>query len=491
MAELRHLLVVIPGIGGSVLTDPADRDIWQVSGTAITRRILRPSSLRIDRQLAATGLTRTLTALGSLVTISGYDRAIENLRAQFDNVVLHTYRDDEVNIRTNVLAFPYDFRQSVERAAERLDHAIESTLRLHAPNDTRRRVIVVAHSLGGLVARYWIGPLEGWRRCAALLTLGTPHRGAPKALDWLVNGVTLGTAHYRAATDALRSWPSMYELLPQYPAVWEDTAARAIEFDVVPQRYSTLQRRLDGYLATFMRMAAAGRKVHDDIRSGWSDIPESQAPLFQALFTRGHGTPNMITLNPSGHLRIREDDPPWRGNVGWRGDGTVPAICALPADLNDDLNAWRLSRQRHGDMADLSCSLDVLDMFCGDSLPVRGRPTREEPALGLDHPEVITSGMQVPVTVRLLPRGLAAKQVKVDVWTYERPRVRIAEHRLMEDGAEWSATIPPLPEGSYELRFQAMGIANAGSVFLESHLVVDDDPNREAQGDYGPRRTRP
>ena len=43
-------------------------------------------------------------------------------------------------------------------------------------------MIVVAHSMGGLVARYWMGPLGGWRVCRALITLGTPHRGAPKAL---------------------------------------------------------------------------------------------------------------------------------------------------------------------------------------------------------------------------------------------------------------------------------------------------------------------
>jgi hypothetical protein len=32
-----------------------------------------------------------------------------------------------------------------------------------------------------------------------LITVGTPHRGAPKALDWLVNGVRVGPANRQLA----------------------------------------------------------------------------------------------------------------------------------------------------------------------------------------------------------------------------------------------------------------------------------------------------
>jgi hypothetical protein len=155
MAELRHLLVVIPGIGGSVLADPAGRAEWQVSATVILKRIFRPASLHIDRPLIATGLTKTLVALGSLVTISGYDRATANLRAQFDDVVVRTYHGDGViNSRANVLAYPYDFRQSVAQAAEGLDRAVESirlprsTSQLHRATWGRRcRVLRRQHPL--------------------------------------------------------------------------------------------------------------------------------------------------------------------------------------------------------------------------------------------------------------------------------------------------------------------------------------------------------
>jgi len=42
---------------------------------------------------------------------------------------------------------------------------------------------IVGHSGGGLVAAYYVKKLGGWRRTRAVVTLGTPHRGTPRA--WL------------------------------------------------------------------------------------------------------------------------------------------------------------------------------------------------------------------------------------------------------------------------------------------------------------------
>ncbi len=54
------------------------------------------------------------------------------------------------------------------------------------------------------------------------MTLATPHRGAPKALDVLANGVAVSGLHViKKPVPVLRGWRSMYELLPRYAAVWE------------------------------------------------------------------------------------------------------------------------------------------------------------------------------------------------------------------------------------------------------------------------------
>jgi triacylglycerol lipase len=51
-----------------------------------------------------------------------------------------------------------------------------------------QRVLIIAHSLGGLDARYMIKKLGMESRIAALLTITTPHRGSPYA-DWCVTNL--------------------------------------------------------------------------------------------------------------------------------------------------------------------------------------------------------------------------------------------------------------------------------------------------------------
>jgi triacylglycerol lipase len=72
---------------------------------------------------------------------------------------------------------------SVQARARALGEAID---RLGAA-----RVNVVAHSMGGLDARWYVGRLGGHRRVASLTTIATPHRGTYLA-DW--GGLRVGRA---------------------------------------------------------------------------------------------------------------------------------------------------------------------------------------------------------------------------------------------------------------------------------------------------------
>lgn len=59
MGVLRHLVVVVPGIGGSVLTAPDGRSAWDVTVRALTHVVIDPGVLDIDRELVATGVVDT------------------------------------------------------------------------------------------------------------------------------------------------------------------------------------------------------------------------------------------------------------------------------------------------------------------------------------------------------------------------------------------------------------------------------------------------
>lgn len=80
-----------------------------------------------------------------------------------------------------VLTFGYSPRTSdVARAAERFGAQVER-LCVETGYD---RVHVVGHSLGGLIARYYVQRLGGDARVHTLITLGTPHGGSRAAVPF-------------------------------------------------------------------------------------------------------------------------------------------------------------------------------------------------------------------------------------------------------------------------------------------------------------------
>lgn len=72
------------------------------------------------------------------------------------------------------IAFDYRSAGSIERLALRLKREIDASI-------GGGRIDLVAHSMGGLIARYYLQQLGGARRVDRLITLGTPHRGTHAA----------------------------------------------------------------------------------------------------------------------------------------------------------------------------------------------------------------------------------------------------------------------------------------------------------------------
>ncbi|MEV6239750.1 hypothetical protein [Lentzea sp. NPDC051838] len=461
MQRLRDLVVVVPGIGGSKLTLP-NGEVWEPRAKGIARAVIRPSTLDLERfpELEPVDLIRTFSVLGPKLTVHGYDNLHTLLNTNFRDVATHVHRRGvPIPASTDVLLFPYDFRQSVRDAAERLAAAVHEVL----GGESRRRVIVLAHSMGGLVARYWIGPLGGWSVCRALITLGTPHRGAPKALDWLVRGPGFGALRHPSVRKVFRQWPSMYELLPQYPAVWDERVGREIELTAL---------RPSSYSAQFATMAAAGRATHDDIAAAWADIPPARMPDVVPYFGRGHGTPNEVVLRPDGTLDVLKRDPHWRGNVGWTGDGTVPALSAIPRELGETRAAWRGLRERHGPMAHTPSMIELLKSYAGEAVPTRGSDTPSGPWLGIDFEEIVPAGEETQVGVTIQPGGTGAADMRLLL--SPSGLAHVPPITMSGAGEVWMATLPALDAGRYRLDFEARQVGGPESVYASADLVVLD-----------------
>src|SRR4029453_2141807 len=222
----------------------------------------------------------------------------------------------------NWFDFPYDWRRDNRVAATRLAELAPRWL-----SEFRRqsgqpdaKLILVGHSMGGLVARHYLEMLDGWKDTRALVTFGTPYRGSLNALNVLANGLEKGLGPFRLdLTRMLRSFPSVYELLPIYPCVDDGTGA-----PVKIAAAAGLPDEID-----HSRVVAA-QDFHEDIaeavdRNGsggrYHILPVAGIfqPTLQSADVRGQA----VTMKSE----LEGDDD--------GGDGTVPRVSATPIELSD------------------------------------------------------------------------------------------------------------------------------------------------------------
>jgi hypothetical protein len=216
-------VVFIPGIMGSVLSarvGPLTLPVW--GSTAMLTAFTGPVQLAAWRSAMASGngmnhggvitpsgLTRIALPAGR--TIDPYSTIVSELRSTFG--------------AANVLVFPYDWRLDNLHNGGRLVAAI----RARWPDAAANRVTIIAHSMGGLVARAAIELAGGAPLVSRLLTVGTPHLGAPEALTLLANVSNSAMGAFLlgpigAAAGALvgslslmvRGYAGLIQLLPAY-----------------------------------------------------------------------------------------------------------------------------------------------------------------------------------------------------------------------------------------------------------------------------------
>jgi pimeloyl-ACP methyl ester carboxylesterase len=471
--RLRHLVVIVPGIGGSVLATEDEATVWGKGLRTLTAAMGSPGRLSLaeNPDLIPVGLVPKTCVMGFTV-MYGYDELVRKIQRAFPVGRVEVAVPGAERCGTpDVLLFPYDFRLPIRQSAERLANEVEAQLAPLAADARSRRVIVVAHSMGGLVARYWLGPLGGVDYCRALVTAGTPHSGAPKALDWLVNGVRAGPRMLNRATAALRGWQSAYDLLPCYRAVMPVSGERLraatgpskAPEPVYPDEAANLldDQTVDGW---FTSQAGQGRSMHGEIEAAWAELAGTgREPEVIPLFGRGHPTPNRVVIE-DGRLVVTKEDAEWRPNRGWRGDGTVPASDSIPVELDDRRGGWQARPERHQPMASSSLIVEILRNLNGESIAVRGAEQPDRPWLGMDLDDLAPADQPVRVAAQLLgtdPGNPAG------VWASVTPTGALATgspHRMEHEDGWWRAEIPVAGPGVYRVTVQAVGVPRVDRV---------------------------
>jgi len=219
-------IVFIPGIAGSYLFDRATgTELWPGLLTNHNPLTLDPRE-NPNPNIIATDAIRKYqkTVLGVTVTLK---TVYEPLLAMLGN---KGYREYQVNgnpdLRTssrcdlsqkdnhpNLFVFAYDWRKSNEDNAQALKDYV-GCVRQFYPDG---KVNILAHSMGGLVARRYIIDNPETHNVNRLITIGSPWLGAPKAIYALETG-DAGFSSLQIQQGTLKRlsefFPGMHELLP-------------------------------------------------------------------------------------------------------------------------------------------------------------------------------------------------------------------------------------------------------------------------------------
>lgn len=235
---VRDVVVVVPGIMGSELVDSKNRPVWSVSAGALAHAIRTlGKSLRNlelpegigdnapdgppEKQIRATRLVGSLHVVPGLWTpITGYDGLLDFLRSSRFHLIEQVAGSQERI--PNLVPFPYDWRLSNRYNGRELAKVAFKALEewRQQPGMRDAKLVLVCHSMGGLIARWFAEKEGGADSIRAMITIATPHRGALNSLVTLANGLEPRIGPLRLPlTSFARSLPSLYQLLPQYDCV--------------------------------------------------------------------------------------------------------------------------------------------------------------------------------------------------------------------------------------------------------------------------------
>lgn len=206
----RRLVVFVPGLMGSELWLGNER-VWPNVKTIFRNpEIFRyPSEIPLEPR----GIVDEIVIVPNLIKQDQYNR-------------LGDYLVEELGYQRGVdfFEFAYDWRQDVRKSARQLGALIESL-----PKD--RPLVLVGHSLGTMVSRYYIERLGGKQRVERVILMGGPHQGVVKALTSLLAApevLPFGIMGERLRQISM-TFETSYQIIPTYPLT-VDVAGTKINF---------------------------------------------------------------------------------------------------------------------------------------------------------------------------------------------------------------------------------------------------------------------
>ena len=456
--QSHDLVVVVPGIMGSELTDTATgaklwglRDLrWYVkawgSGSGL-------EALRLDDdeqagrygRVTPSGLLRFPAYAVGLRGFEPYERLVAAVRRA-------------VASEAQIVRFPYDWRLPVrhngrllaERVVTALDQwradPLHDRLRRLHPDGRPAKVVIVAHSMGGLLACYLARIPGATDDVRATVTLGTPFYGSVKAAVLLNTGrgAPLPLPSRRPARRLLRkdadegvralvrSLPGVHDLLPSYRCVNEGEPGRRLtESDAVG-------------LGGEPGLVAAAWRLH-------RELAEVEPAAHRCMVGTAQPTAQSLTVTDgvvTTHEGLWTDGP--GGTARWidaGGDGTVyrnAASLRVPPDYLP---------QQHGSLARTDEAAAFVHGIVTEQDPDRLGPPLAAAEIGADLPGPVRAGAEFEVRITGISRAREAVVTLSDAGTGRVLEILRVERR---DG-RWIAPVTVEQPGLYRVEVAGGG----------------------------------
>ena len=214
--------VIVPGILGSQLLRPDGTEAWLNLGNAIGYHdIGLPLSLPLAESrddLKPGPLLGTDRIFPRMFGFTEYADVVELLE---DAGFMKGGKKPHI---PDYHIFSYDWRRDLVEAARALHEMLEGLA--EARGDSRARFNLIGHSMGGLVARYYLRygtaePTEdapvtwaGASRVQNLVLVAVPNGGSIHSFEAVLNGNRVGFSYTTLSAPVISRMPAIYQILP-------------------------------------------------------------------------------------------------------------------------------------------------------------------------------------------------------------------------------------------------------------------------------------
>ena len=259
----------------------------------------------------------------------------------------------------NLFVFPYDWRKNNAGSAVLLESKINEVLL----NAQETQVDIVAHSMGGIVSRYYINKLNGKSKVRKLVLIATPNFGSVDAYRMLKLGKSLGSIDDNTIQDLAKNYPSVFQLLPSqnyfdlYGSFFTDNYGGELngnlnDYDLTyMQNEDSKLTEINEYLLKDASYSAY--KFHNDLTDNKLNF---NGGLYLIL---GSGIPTLGQIEKKRGIKICSIESPGVGMpifypcgyewAGWprNGDGTVPLKSATRLESDGLIEIFHVNKIEH------------------------------------------------------------------------------------------------------------------------------------------------